>query len=55
MKKNLLVCLIPEFWYGRGKILVKKKHTPACPEFWYGRGKILVKKVTPPVCKIEKS
>ena len=43
----------PEFWYGCGKILVKKKHTPACPEFWYGRGKILVKKVTPPVCKMK--
>ena len=25
----------PEFWYGCGKILVKKKHTPVCPEFWY--------------------
>ena len=38
----------PEFWYGRTKILVKKKHTPVCetenPEFWYGFAKMLVKK-----------
>ena len=38
----------PKFWSRRGKILVKKKHTPVCeienPEFWSRRGKIPVKK-----------
>ena len=37
----------PEFWYGRGKILVKKNYTP---------GKILVKmNYTPGVKKIKKN
>ena len=43
---------------GRGKILVKKKHTPVCEiensKFWYGRSKILVKKnILLYVCEIE--
>jgi hypothetical protein len=49
-KKHTPAC--PEFWYGRGKILVKKVTPPVCkmksPEFWYGRGKILVKKKKTP-------
>jgi hypothetical protein len=47
----------PKFWSRRGKILVKKKHTPVCeienPELWSCRGKILVKKKHTPVCEIE--
>ena len=52
MKKKILKKILknPEFWYGRGKILVKKKETPVCTEFWYGCSKILVKKKQPPVC-----
>ena len=49
----------PEFWYGQGKILMKKNHTPVCeienPEFWSYHCKILVKKKHTPVCEIEKS
>ena len=51
---------VPEFWYGRAKIPVKKNYTLGSekkiskksqknfffkvPEFWYGRAKIPVKK-----------